>query len=728
MSSRSTRIMIVILLGVLLFSPFLGKSNAASASSLIPSGKAGHKMAARPGQQITNTSSAVGAVAVLQTVFGAEMAQLTPAGGLTQMAAANTTWSRRNGVLWSAVEPTEGARNWGALASLDAELQAASANGIQVVLIVRSTPDWARKIAGSGSTCGPVRADKLAVFGTFMNELVARYSVAPYNVKYWELWNEPDIDPSYFAADSVYGCWGDINDPYYGGGYYADMLKAAYPQIKAADPQAQVLLGGLLMNCDPRPGAGCAAVNSSPIPAKFLEGILLNGGGPYFDGVSFHAYDYYLNQLGQYGNPNWQSAWNTTGPSVTAKAQFIQSVLSQYGVSGKFLMNTETALLCELCSNDADFETTKASYVAQSYAAAISQWLRANIWFSVLGWNNSALLNSNLTPRPAYTAFQFARNELQNAFVLRDVTDYAGVKGYEFQLGTRHIMVLWSLDGASHSVAPPFGTPLAVWDALGNSVTPSPSISVGLTPLYIELNITCGVTISCGVTTGVFRPSNGLLYLKNANTSGFADVAINYGLGGDYPVAGDWDGNGTATIGIYRNGSFYLRNSNTLGFADLVFAFGTPGDQPIAGDWNNDGTDTIGVFRTSTGQFLLRNSNDTGPADMSFYLGNVGDVGIAGDWDGDGFDTTGVFRPSNGIIFLKNTNTTGFAEIALNYGLGGDKPITGDWDGDGIDTIGVYRNAQFYLRNSNTIGFADLVFALGNPGDMPISGNWDALP
>jgi hypothetical protein len=229
-------------------------------------------------------------------------------------------------------------------------------------------------------------------------------------------------------------------------------------------------------------------------------------------------------------------------------------------------------------------------------------------------------------------------------------------------------------------------------------------------------------------TTGVFRPTNGLLYLKNSNISGFADVAINYGLGGDYPVVGDWDGNGTATIGIYRNGSFYLRNSNTLGFADLVISFGTPGDQPIAGDWNGDGVDTIGVYRPSTGQFLLRNSNTTGNAQMSFYLGNVGDVGIAGDWDGNGTDTTGVFRPSNGIIFLKNTNTTGFAEVALNYGIPGDKPVTGDWNNDGVDTIGVYRNGQFLLRNSNTVGFAEIVFALGNPGDMPIAGNWDAKP
>ena len=230
----------------------------------------------------------------------------------------------------------------------------------------------------------------------------------------------------------------------------------------------------------------------------------------------------------------------------------------------------------------------------------------------------------------------------------------------------------------------------------------------------------------CAVTVGVFRPSNGALYLKNSNATGFADVQINYGIGGDYPVVGDWDGNGTSTIGIYRNGQFYLRNSNTIGFADWVFPFGTPGDQPVAGDWNGDGVDTIGVYRNGT--FFLRNSNNAGAPQMIFGLGIPGDVGIAGDWDGNGFDTTGVFRPSNGALYLKNENETGFADVQINYGIGGDMPVTGDWNNDGTDTIGVYRNGQFYLRNSNSIGFADIVFALGIPGDHPIAGNWDGLP
>jgi hypothetical protein len=202
--------------------------------------------------------------------------------------------------------------------------------------------------------------------------------------------------------------------------------------------------------------------------------------------VSFHAYDYYQGHSGPYSNANWQSAWNTTGPVLIAKAQFIQSLLSQYGVSGKFLMNTELAILCDSCNNNPAFETTKAYYVAQAYAAAIAQGLRANLWYSLLGWNNSGLLNADLSSRPAYTAFQFGRNELRDAAFVREITTYAGVKGYEYNRGDRRIWVIWSLDGIAHPVTPS-PAPLAACDAQGSCITnPSLPISVTLDPLYLE--------------------------------------------------------------------------------------------------------------------------------------------------------------------------------------------------------------------------------------------------
>ena len=259
--------------------------------------------------------------------------------------------------------------------------------------------------------------------------------------------------------------------------------------------------------------------------------------------------------------------------------------------------------------------------------------------------------------------------------------------------------------------------------AANSGVARSGTISVGGQAFTINQD---APTSHGSKKTGVFRPSTGELFLKNANSSGFADTYIIFGNPGDYPVAGDWNGDGIDSVGIYRNGVFYLRNTNTTGFADIVVPFGNPSDQPVVGDWNGDGVDTIGVYRNGT--FILRNSNTAGSPDLVFTLGNPGDVGIAGDWNGDGVTTCGVFRPSNGIVYLKNTNTTGFADLSFVFGNAGDKPVAGDWNGDGIDTIGIYRNGVFYLTNSNTTGFADIVFVLGNSGDFPIAGNWNGQP
>jgi hypothetical protein len=429
----------------------------------------------------------------LQTVFGVAMEQITAGWGLEQLAAANTSWTRPIGISWSAVEPSEARYDWSILSDLDGELMRAAQKGMQVVLLVHSTPEWARKLAGTGSSCGPVAVDKFAAFANFMRELVRRYSKAPYFVKYWEIWNEPDIDPSLVPADNPYGCWGDAQDEYYGGGYFADFLKVVYPQIKSGDADAQVMVGGLLLECDPR--GGCEAKGKSNLPNMFLEGILLNGGGPYFDGISFHAYDYYSGELGKYSNSNWLSAWNITGPVGFAKVQFIREILAKYGVTGKFLMNTESALICGETGNEplcqtADFSFTKAYYLTQSYALAISQELRGNIWHHVFGWRGSGLLNESLIPLPAFNAFQFARSELRNGQFLGYVTAIdigvaTGIQGYKIQRGDRFIWILWSLDGNPHTITLS-STPEAAWDALGGAIVPAAAMEVTVMPEYLE--------------------------------------------------------------------------------------------------------------------------------------------------------------------------------------------------------------------------------------------------
>jgi hypothetical protein len=258
---------------------------------------------------------------------------------LNWLQGANAYWTRRNALLWSKVEPEEGVRDWSAVEDLEIELIQASGYRKQVILIVRSTPPWAQKL--EGYFCGPVRPEKLPAFAAFMHDVVARYSQPPYNVKFWELGNEPDVDPSLVPPDNLFGCWGDQNDPYYGGEYYAEMLKQVYPAIKAADPNAQVLVGGLAMDCDPLnppEGKDCT-------PSRFLEGVLRNWGGDAFDGVSFHNYDLYTAPF-DYANPNWNASRDLNGPVLIRKAHYLYNLLTAFGHADKYLMNTESGLLC----------------------------------------------------------------------------------------------------------------------------------------------------------------------------------------------------------------------------------------------------------------------------------------------------------------------------------------------------------------------------------------------
>jgi hypothetical protein len=65
----------------------------------------------------------------------------------------------------------------------------------------------------------------------------------------------------------------------------------------------------------------------------------------------------------------------------------------------------------------------------------------------------------------------------------------------------------------------------------------------------------------------------------------------------------------------------YLRNALSTGVADDEFFFGDPGDQVIAGDWDGDGDDTVGVYRPSTGRLYITGTNG-GPAIWGAYVGH----------------------------------------------------------------------------------------------------------
>jgi hypothetical protein len=442
-----------------------------------------------PTEQPLPSSNQMGYIPPL-LVWGIEM-NYVDSNGLNFVAQSGAFWVRRNGLIWSEVEPEEGMREWQAAANLENELKSVSAEGKQVILVVRSTPDWAQSLPDS--FCSPPNANSLEAFASFLYDAVRRYSLPPYNVQYWEIGNEPDISASKVLSDAPFGCWGAEGDPYYGGQYYAEILKSVYPQIKSANPQSQVLVGGLLLDCDPvnspetEPGSGKQKDCTS---SRYLEGILENGGGAYFDGISFHAYDYFAGNIGEYSNTNWNSAWDSTGPVSIAKANFIRGILNLYGISGKYLLNTELALLCgrdgsePVCQSDG-FNLTKAYYLAQSYTTAIAEHLQANIWYSLTGWRGSGLLDSSLQPNQAFMALQTSANILEGVEYIGPITAYPGVRGYAFVQDGVPVWVLWSLDGSNHVVQLD-QVPSSVTGVFGEMMGTSQNLTITLAPVYIK--------------------------------------------------------------------------------------------------------------------------------------------------------------------------------------------------------------------------------------------------
>jgi Tol biopolymer transport system component len=205
-----------------------------------------------------------------------------------------------------------------------------------------------------------------------------------------------------------------------------------------------------------------------------------------------------------------------------------------------------------------------------------------------------------------------------------------------------------------------------------------------------------------------------------------------YGDPGDVPFLGDWDCDGEETPGLFRptDGYVYLRNTNTQGVADISYYFGNPADVPLAGDFDGDGCDTVSLYRPAEGKVYVidrlgSSDRGLGAADYSYYFGNPGDKPFAGDFDGDGVDTVGLHRESSGFVYLRQSNTHGIADAEFFYGNPGDHIIAGDWTADGVDTVGVFRPSEhrFYLNHHNTAGAADQAFWMGRGDWIPITGN-----
>lgn len=246
----------------------------------------------------------------------------------------------------------------------------------------------------------------------------------------------------------------------------------------------------------------------------------------------------------------------------------------------------------------------------------------------------------------------------------------------------------------------------------------------------------------------VFRPSTVRWYADadGSGTWGGLDYALSgFGLGSDRVAAGDWNGDGLTDPGVFREkGAFgwWYFDSNGSGVwetgIDQALQFGLGTDAPVVGDWNGDGQSDFGVFRAK-GDFgwwyFDSNGNrrwDSG-IDQALQFGLASDIPIVGDWNGDGQSDFGAVRYKNGQAwwyFDSNGNRQWDSGVdqSLQFGLEGDIPVVGDWNGDGLSDFGVMRNGIWYLDGNGNRRWdsgVDLVYpAYGLPGDQPLGGVW----
>lgn len=405
--------------------------------------------------------------------LGVEIVDTDPITGLDLARQIGVTWVRLL-LGWQDLEPQPGVFQWEAA---DRLLTAALERGLRPLVVLTGVPPWAGPEPG-----GPLDEAGQEAFARLLAAAARRYG--PRGVKHWELFNEPDNGD--FARRWLGGSWGRAPEA------YAALLRRAYPALKAADPTAHLVMGGLALDWftdddlhPHRPG---------PFVRDFLDRVLAAGGGVFFDIANFHYY------------PNFRPRWEPHGRDIMGKAAFLRRTLAAYGVS-KPVLCTEIGAWVD--PDRGGSRDGQATYAVQAMVRGMAADLQAVIWFNLVdltmpGMARYGLVTREGIPRPAFRALQVLRQRLDQAVFVRPLTPgdlgTEGVEGYLFYapLSGTQIQVIWAT--APVADLPPFRPhrpnvqrtvrlpqpPARLLDRDGQPRPPAASLTVGPQPLSLE--------------------------------------------------------------------------------------------------------------------------------------------------------------------------------------------------------------------------------------------------
>ncbi len=297
----------------------------------------------------------------------------------SQLASLGVGWVR-GFVPWTVFEPNQGHLNEPQISALESGLNALP-KGTKVILDVVNTPQWE---SGSSNPVMPPRDP--ADFGHFVGEIAKRFAG---RVAAWEIWNEED--------DSMW--WASGPNP----AAYTALLKSAYPAIKAADPSAKVVLGGLTGN-----------------DYEFLSQLYADGAKGSFDAVGVHT-DLICNRVSPYeilrnGRSDQRiNRWAFLGYRT------VHEVIVANGDNSPIWM---TELGWSTSTQECNFGAgagqgiagvspeQQATFLSQAYhCLAQDPYVQVGIWFGLQDTepfnsprSSYGLLDSKLLPKPAYGA------------------------------------------------------------------------------------------------------------------------------------------------------------------------------------------------------------------------------------------------------------------------------------------------------------------------------------
>lgn len=307
------------------------------------------------------------------------------------------TWIKQQ-VRWEDIERSDDSYSWG---QADTVANTAHAAGLKVMFSVVAAPGWARS---DDTGVGP--PDDPQDFADFMGQMAARYQG---RVHAYEIWNEQNLEREWEGA------------PLSAAGY-VQLLSAAYGAIKAADPSAIVISGGMAPT---GVNDGIVAVDDR----VYLQQMYDAGLASVCDAVGSHPYGFANPPEIYYtgGDYDPTRGWDDH-PSFFFRntLEDYYAIMVTYGDGDKDVWATEfgwpTIDGMSVPANpgwdyaaDID-EAQQASYVAGGYVwaatwdhvGALFLW-NLNFW-PVAGAENEmakfSLVRGDWSPRPAYDALK----------------------------------------------------------------------------------------------------------------------------------------------------------------------------------------------------------------------------------------------------------------------------------------------------------------------------------